>query len=91
LILYERLSILFISGEKFGDPGMEDPYDWDSLSARVRRQRRQGHRTLMQRQKGRYSKNSKNKKIAYLAHAKERVGQKLHNYYIIKMKYILNE
>lgn len=39
-------------GEKFGDPGMEDPHDWDSLSARVRRQRRLQARTLMQRQKG---------------------------------------
>ncbi|XP_077291220.1 chascon isoform X2 [Arctopsyche grandis] len=38
-------------GEKFGDPGMDDPHDWDSLSARVRKQRRQGHRTLMQRQR----------------------------------------
>lgn len=31
---------------------MDDPHDWDSLSARVRKQRRQGHRTLMQRQRG---------------------------------------
>lgn len=53
-LLFNQFILIFfqIVGEKFGDPGMEDPHDWDSLSARVRRQRRQGHRTLMQRQKG---------------------------------------
>lgn len=40
-------------GDKFGD-GLDDPHDWDSLSTRMRRQRRQqAQRNHLQKQKGR--------------------------------------